>query len=52
MINLTGHEMVFHLLAATHLGNAVSFYLNNSSDKVFRPYDLVTVPEAKVKTDF
>ncbi len=47
VINLTGRELVFHLLEATHLGNAVSYYLNNTSEKLFRPYDLITVPQVK-----
>jgi hypothetical protein len=40
---------VFYLLEATHLGNAVSFYLNNVNCRAFRPYDLYTVPQSKVK---
>ena len=41
--------MVFHLLEATHLGNAVTHYLNTVGNKLYRPYDLITVPRSKVK---
>ncbi len=47
-IDLSGRDLVFYLLEATHLGNAVSFYLNLvKNSKYFRPYDLVTVPQIK-----
>ena len=41
--------MVYHLLEATHLGNAVTYYLNTVENKLYRPYDLITVPRSKVK---
>lgn len=39
--------MVFHLLESTHLGNPASYYLNNECVRVFRPYDLICVPQNK-----
>lgn len=47
-LNMTGKELVFYLLESTHLGNAVSFYLNLTNSKEFRPYDLITVPKSQV----
>ncbi len=47
-LNMTGKEIVFYLLESTHLGNAVSFYLNMVKAKEFRPYDLITVPKSQV----
>ena len=45
---MNGRDLVFFLLEATHLGNPVSFYLNNVESRGFRPYDLNTVPQSKV----
>lgn len=48
-LNLTGREMVFYLLKSAHLANAMSFYLNRVESKLFRPYDLITVPRSQVR---
>lgn len=47
-LNLTGREMVFYLIKSTHLGQAISFYLNRVESRHFRPYDLINVPASKV----
>jgi hypothetical protein len=47
-LNMTGKDLIFYLLESTHLGNAVSFYLNLTNSKEFRPYDLITVPKSQV----
>ncbi|CAF0731757.1 unnamed protein product, partial [Brachionus calyciflorus] len=50
-INLSGRDMVFYLLKSTHLANAVSFYLNPIESKLYRPYDLITVPKSKAQSE-
>ncbi|RNA21294.1 dynein heavy chain domain-containing 1-like [Brachionus plicatilis] len=50
-LNLTGREMVFYLLKSTHLANAVSFYLNKVESKLYRPYDLITVPPSQANRE-
>ena len=48
-LNLTGREMIFHLLKNTHLANAITFYLNLAETRHFRPYDLITVTRSHVR---
>ncbi len=47
-VNMTGRDLIFHLLKMNHLGEVKSFFLNYTADKRYRPYDLITVPHGDV----
>ncbi len=51
-MNLSGRDMVFHLLKESHMATTVSFYLNRVDSKFYRPYDLITVPKSKVISSY